>query len=324
MNNMSAKNRFALVVTMATAVVITYAALKCFQPFVLAASLIKPWLTRSFYLPLAGLFKHTLISPEFYVVVALTLLLQKLFPADPKQKSFNISLAQDIVWFVYETLLNAIVITTYVYVLKEIYRQHFNFLTIEAAAQWPAWLRFMSGVLLLDLLFWLQHYLNHKVPLLWRFHAVHHSQKALNFFTDYRYHIVEYIVRHTVVVIPFLVLEVSVPEIVAFSFFKQWYTRCYHANIRLNLGVLRYMVVTPQSHRVHHSVMAQHRDTNFGALFSIWDYLFGTQYRGYNEYPETGIEDETFPHEKEARLPRLILVPFIQMAHAVHPRHKFF
>ena len=92
---MSAKNRFALVVTMATAVVITYAALKCFQPFVLAASLIKPWLTRSFYLPLAGLFKHTLISPEFYVVVALTLLLQKLFPADPKQKSFNISLAQD-------------------------------------------------------------------------------------------------------------------------------------------------------------------------------------------------------------------------------------
>jgi sterol desaturase/sphingolipid hydroxylase (fatty acid hydroxylase superfamily) len=84
------------------------------------------------------------------------------------------------------------------------------------------------------------------------------------------------------------------------------------------------MLVTPQSHRVHHSVMLQHRDTNFGSLFSIWDYLFGTQYRGYNEYPETGIEDETFPYEKEAKLSRLILVPFIQMAHAVHPRQKFF
>jgi sterol desaturase/sphingolipid hydroxylase (fatty acid hydroxylase superfamily) len=215
---MSAKNRFALVATMAMAVMIVYAARKGFQPFVLAGSLIKPWLTSSFYLPLTGLFKHTLMSPAFYVVVISTLLLQKLLPANPKQKSFNISLAQDIVWFVYETLLNAIVITTYVYVLREIYRQHFNFLTIEAAVQWPAWLRFMSGVLLLDLLFWLQHYLNHKVPLLWRFHAVHHSQKALNFFTDYRYHIVEYIVRHTIVVIPFLVLKVSVPEIVAFRF----------------------------------------------------------------------------------------------------------
>jgi len=305
---------------MVIAVVIAYMALEGFHPFGRPAFLVKPWLMRSFYFPLARLFTHTLLSGEFYVIVALTLLLQRFFPADPKQKSFNISLAQDMVWFFYETLLNAIVITTYVYVLREIYGQHLNFLTIEAALQWPVWLRFILGVLLLDFLFWLQHYLNHKVPLLWRVHTVHHSQKALNFFTDYRYHIVEYIVRHTVVVIPFLVFKVPVPEIVAFSFFKGWYTRFYHGNIRLNLGVLHYILVTPQSHRVHHSIMPQHRDTNFGSLFSIWDYLFGTQYRGYNEYPETGINDERFPHEKQAKLPQLILTPFIQMAYALRPK----
>ena len=54
---------------------------------------------------------------------------------------------------------------------------------------------------------------------------------------------------------------------------------------------------------------------NFGALFSIWDRLFGTQYRGYDEYPETGIEDEAFPHETKGNVRSLLVAPFVQMAH---------
>tara|TARA_S200000501_G_scaffold347172_1_gene361332 strand:- start:606 stop:854 length:249 start_codon:yes stop_codon:yes gene_type:complete len=72
--------------------------------------------------------------------------------------------------------------------------------------------------------------------------------------------------------------------------------------------------VTPQSHRVHHSPILEHRDTNFGLTFSIWDHIFGTQYRNYDEYPITGIHDEGFPTEQDEpdkNLAKLVLDQFI-------------
>lgn len=125
---------------------------------------------------------------------------------------------------------------------------------------------------------------------------------------------VEYVIRHTWLVIPFLILQVNTPTIVLWAIFSRWYSHIYHGNIRTNLGPLRYVLVTPQSHRVHHSIQPLHRDTNFGSIFSFWDRLFGTQYRGYDEYPETGIDDEAFPHETRTRLATLV-GPLIQMAY---------
>ena len=144
---------------------------------------------------------------------------------------------------------------------------------------------------------------------------LHHSQKEVNFFTDFRYHIVEYIIQEAVLVIPFLILKVDVPVIIAFAIFQRWYTRFYHGNIRMNLGLLRYVLVTPQSHRVHHSIEKRHQDKNFGSLFSIWDFVFKTQYTGFDEYPLSGITDSDFPHEKQKNILSLLLTPFAQMAY---------
>lgn len=238
-----------------------------------------------------------------------------MFPAKPNQAILSVGFAQDLVWFLYETILHTIVIVTYVQLLTMIYRRNFQFLTITAAAQWPGWLPLGVGILLLDFLYWGQHFTNHKVPVLSGFHTIHHSQKQLNFFIDFHYHILEYIVRHMWLVIPFMILQVDPPQIVRFSIIAGWYTRFYHGNIRTNLGPLRFVLVTPQSHRIHHSVERRHRDTNFGALFSIWDRLLGTQYRDYGEYPETGIEDEAFPHEKIAGIKSLLLRPLVQMVY---------
>jgi hypothetical protein len=93
----------------------------------------------------------------------------------------------------------------------------------------------------------------------------------------------------------------------------------YHGNLRTNLGVLRYLLVTPQSHRVHHSTELRHRDRNFGVLFSVWDQLFGTQYRGFDEYPETGVSDPTFPYRTAERGPVATIAaqhlhPFLRIA----------
>jgi len=93
----------------------------------------------------------------------------------------------------------------------------------------------------------------------------------------------------------------------------KFYSRFYHGNIRTNLGPLRYLLVTPQSHRVHHSVEARHFDTNFGAILSIWDRLFRTRYRGDHEYPRTGIADKSFPLETSRHPIALLWAPVAQL-----------
>jgi sterol desaturase/sphingolipid hydroxylase (fatty acid hydroxylase superfamily) len=123
----------------------------------------------------------------------------------------------------------------------------------------------------------------------------------MNLFTDLRVHPIERLIETGVAFIPFLSLrsDIALASLAGWHLFGIWYARFYHSNIKSNLGMLRYILVTPQSHRIHHSLKMEHRDKNFGAIFSIWDHLFGTQYRVYDEYPATGLNDPAFPYETE-------------------------
>jgi sterol desaturase/sphingolipid hydroxylase (fatty acid hydroxylase superfamily) len=260
-----------------------------------------------------SLLEDRILAISFWCTIVLTLSLQYLFPAKAAQKIFSVSFAQDLVWFFYEMMLTALILVFYVEYLTRSYHQHFSNLTITSLSQSPGWIRFLLSLLLVDFLYWIQHYCHHKVPLLWRFHVLHHSQKEINFFTDFRYHVVEYVVRYTFLIIPFLILKLDAPVIVAYVIFSKCYSHFYHGNIRTNLGPLRYVLVTPQSHRVHHSLKPEHRDQNFGAIFSIWDFMLGTQCKTFTVYPETGIADAAFPHEQKIGLKSLLLTPISQL-----------
>jgi sterol desaturase/sphingolipid hydroxylase (fatty acid hydroxylase superfamily) len=266
-----------------------------------------------FYFPVLDLFRNSFFTLSFWVVILITLFLQRVIPADRNQKIFSIGFGQDLVWFFYEAILHAAITVTYVHLLIRLYGKFFSALTVNSLMGLPGGVRFLIVLLLVDFLHWAQHLCHHKVPVLWQFHALHHSQKELNFFTDFRYHVLEYVVRQTFHVIPFLILHVEAPVIVSFAVFHRWYSRFYHGNIRTNLGLLRYILVTPQSHRVHHSIESEHRDTNYGSIFSVWDWIFGTQHKNSDVYPQTGIDDLAFPHEQSGRLRSLLVTPVRQM-----------
>ena len=267
------------------------------------------------YWPILGLIYQTILNPIFYGFIPLIFALEHFFPADPKQKIFNVVFAQDIIWFILEAFLRASILVTYVSFLSVLFQKYLGFLTIQAISQWPEVTRFIWGILLSDFVKWAHHYLRHKVLVFWEFHKIHHSQRELNVFTDMRYHIVEYVIAETIKIFVMLMLAVNIPDIVAWGIFQMWYTRFYHGNIKTNLGPLRYILVTPQSHRIHHSIESRHQDKNFGVVFSIWDYIFKTQYKGYDEYPQTGIDDQNFPHEMSMKWRDLIKTPFVQLAY---------
>ncbi len=262
---------------------------------------------------ITSVLQETVYSPIFIIAVTIILILERLFPVDPKQETLSIGFLHDSVWLLMALLFVSTVVAVYVKAFTFLYNKYFSFLTVPWKGHLPQIVSFMIGVVLSDLLQWFKHWLMHKVPWLWQFHAVHHSQRQLNMFTNERFHFIEYIVSRPIVLIPMMILAVDMPNIIAFGIFSTWQVRFYHSNIKSNLGFLRHIFVTPQSHRLHHSFERQFQEKNFGIMFSFWDRIFNTQSDIINEYPDTGIKDGQFPLERKTSFLDLFIMPLRQL-----------
>ena len=179
---------------------------------------------------------------------------------------------------------------------------------------WPNWLKLIVSLLVLDLAIWAQHLVSHKVPLFWRLHQVHHADRDIDVTTAVRFHPVEIALSmlwKIVVVVP-----LGAPPLAVFLF-EVILNACAmfnHANIALPGWLdapLRLAVVTPDMHRVHHSVLRREHDANYGFNLSLWDRLFRT----YVAEPDGGHLGMTIgltPYQSEApaRLSWSLLLPF--------------
>ncbi len=241
------------------------------------------------------------LNPSFYLAILVVFVLERSLPAKTKQRFFSTGFLQDLTWFCADGVIQIGLLSLYAQFLHSVFQQHLAFLTIPVGADWPLGVRIALSLVIFEFLHWLHHWVRHKVRLLWHFHAVHHSQREMNLFTDARLHPVDRIVMTTFLVIPFNLFMIHPSNHALIAFLLMWYARVYHANIRTNYGFLKHLMVTPQSHRIHHSILPEHADKNFGALLTIWDRVFGTLHKNYDEYPETGIADEEFPSEYAPR-----------------------
>jgi len=237
-----------------------------------------------------------LLNPFFYLITLVTLYLEALFPARKEQQTFSLGLFQDSFWLISDITLRTLFIYTFLNGFSHFLSQ-IPGIELLSLKELPNIWRVVFGILAADLFTWFSHVLRHKIPVLWSFHAVHHSQRELNLFSDLRFHGIDLLVGLAFAVMPLALFDLSLPTAATYIFIQRWYVRIYHANLRTNLGALRYVLVTPQSHRIHHSIEPQHHDKNFATLFSVWDFIFQTQYLSFDEYPVTGITDPDFPLE---------------------------
>jgi sterol desaturase/sphingolipid hydroxylase (fatty acid hydroxylase superfamily) len=164
-----------------------------------------------------------------------------------------------------------------------------------AALPLPAQLLFV--IVVQDFLAYFGHLLRHKVPVLWEFHKIHHSQVQLNYFSTRRIHPLDTLSQSLISFLPWTLLGLStaLPGFLIWSTFLRLYEMFVHSNLRVNMGPLRYILVTPQSHRIHHSLYERHIDTNYGDFLSIWDWMIGTQVKRGDEYPPLGVMDRACP-----------------------------
>lgn len=180
----------------------------------------------------------------------------------------------------------------------------------------PAWLSIVASVVIMDFIIYLQHVMVHAVPVLWRLHRVHHADLDYDVTTGSRFHPIEIILS---MLIKFAVIVLLGPPVVAVIIFEivlNAMAMFNHGNIGLPKSVdtlMRLFIVTPDMHRVHHSIEDDETNSNFGFNLSWWDRLFGT----YRDQPRGGHQGMTigirgFRERKQAAwITGMLMMPFV-------------
>jgi len=180
--------------------------------------------------------------------------------------------------------------------------------------EFSLWIELIIGVLALDFIIYLQHFLFHSLPLLWRLHVVHHTDMDFDITTGLRFHPIEIIISMGIKLLAVFALGPPAIAVLIFEILLNGTAMFNHGNIRIPKGVdriLRLFVVTPDMHRVHHSVIIRETNSNYGFNLPWWDRLMGT----YRAQPIRGHEGMTIGigwlrEAKRLTLPWLLAMPF--------------
>lgn len=181
------------------------------------------------------------------------------------------------------------------------------------ALNWPLWVEVALAILIFDAAIWAQHLVTHKVPVLWRFHRVHHADRDFDVTTALRFHPVEILASMGLKIGLVYVIGPAALAVVLFEILLNGTAMFNHSNLRLPLWLdrmVRLVLVTPDMHRVHHSVHRHEHDSNYGFALSVWDRMFRT----YRPMPEAGHEQMElglqWQDEKPSRLGWALMLPF--------------
>jgi sterol desaturase/sphingolipid hydroxylase (fatty acid hydroxylase superfamily) len=179
----------------------------------------------------------------------------------------------------------------------------------------PYWVEVLIGVLVLDLVVYAQHVLHHSIPVLWRLHMMNHADLDIDMTTGLRFHPIEIIVSMAIKLSAVAALGAPPLAVLIFEVALNATSMFNHSNIRLPGKidrVLRLIVVTPDMHRVHHSVIIRETNSNYGFNLPWWDRLLGT----YKAQPAKGHTDmviglSQFRDPQKLSLPHLLVLPFV-------------
>lgn len=180
----------------------------------------------------------------------------------------------------------------------------------------PLWLSVVIAFVVLDFAIWFSHWASHKVPLLWAVHRMHHSDVDIDVSTAIRFHPIEIILSMVWKIIIVVALGAPAIAVLIFEIVLNGAAMFNHSNLKIPSAVdrfLRWIIVTPDMHRVHHSIIHQETDSNYGFNLAIWDRIFNT----YTDQPEKGHEGMTiglgeWQDEKPTQLWWSLKVPFLK------------
>ena len=283
----------------------------------LFSGLVEPIL---YQLDLTGLSEDVFDGIDWFlfgcIQIALIVLLlrtwERFNPAEPQEKFSNASKA-DVVYSLFHRLgifhgLFFIALSGFFFQIDSLLHD-FRFARLNVETWWPGVtsipiISFCIYMILLDLVEYLYHRATHTFNWWWQLHALHHSQTVMTAWSDNRNHIVDDILRAAVFALFALLFGVSPGQFIFLVVISQFIQSWQHANLKIDLGIGKYFLVSPLFHRMHHAVGYGHEaigkpgvlgGCNFGVLFPWWDMLFKTAVFTENVYP-TGVRNLPLSH----------------------------
>ena len=234
--------------------------------------------------------RDRVLNYDFWLLAFIpAVMLEHLAPAEEFAENRRTELWLDFWYPVFKAAFAMPFIVIFAEGLKAFYRAHIPFLDTGLLDGKPMWLQMLGAFLITDFMFYVGHFLRHKIRWFWYFHAIHHSQEVLNPMTTSRSHALEGVINVLIRFVPIAFVGGSPVSWSVFVVLNGFWGYFIHANVRTNLGPLRYVVVSPQFHRVHHSKLPEHWDKNYGERLIVWDWMFGTMHPDMECYPPTGV-----------------------------------
>ncbi|MFO1171242.1 MAG: sterol desaturase family protein [Hyphomicrobiaceae bacterium] len=258
----------------------------------------------------------TLRLAIFAAIVAIVALLERGLPRRPRTVDWKRRWAINVSIFAIDVVAQRLTLGAAAFATAIYAEAHgwglFNVL------DWPFWLEAVLAFLILDFAIYLQHVLSHALPIFWRLHQVHHADLDVDLTTGTRFHPIEILVSMIYKAGLVAALGANPWVVVAFEAVLNGFSVFTHANIHLPEPldrVLRYVVCTPDMHRVHHSIIRKETDTNFGFFLSIWDRACGTMRHAPAKGQfgvELGLAD--FRNPDDLSLWKILAMPFRYLA----------
>ena len=249
----------------------------------------------------------------FYSMLALMVLWESLKPAKPPTTSTPLRWLNNVALLVINNLLMRLVYPAFAVVFSVYIASRgfglFNLLDMSL------WLVLPLTVIMLDFAAYVVHWLLHKVPWLWRLHRIHHTDLDYDVTTGLRFHPLESAVTMGSQLLMIAVLGTQPVAVVVYEFLFVSTALFNHGNIHLPASLdrlLRTCIVTPDMHRIHHSIDTREGNSNFAGIFSVWDRMFGT----YCKEPAAGQDGMVmglaeYRDARSVNLHRLLIMPFV-------------
>jgi sterol desaturase/sphingolipid hydroxylase (fatty acid hydroxylase superfamily) len=251
--------------------------------------------------------KSDFLGLDWFLVNVLLLALvfvpmEKLFPLDPRQSVFRRGWVTDLVYFFFSHVL--VQFSLWMTLLPA--RVFFGWAVSPAlqatVASQPGALQFLEILVVADLSEYAVHRLFHRVPVLWRFHRIHHSSRQLDWIAGSRLHLVDVILTRGLTFVPLFVLGFADGPVKAYLVFVSFHAVFIHANVGWRLRWLDPFLVTPRFHHWHHSAEAEAVDRNFAVHLPMIDRLFGTHHLPFHWPARYGLPDVELPESFFAQL----------------------
>lgn len=176
----------------------------------------------------------------------------------------------------------------------------------------PYWLKVLITIVFLDFIQYVWHLLNHEMPLLWRFHRVHHCDLNMDVSTATRFHIGELVISSVIRISLIFSLGADLLILVIFDSISVFSTQFHHSSLKVPKWfetLFWILFVPPSMHRIHHSVVIKERDSNYGVIFSLWDRILGTL-TTRTDQDKIKIGVGAYQRQEKLNIHHLLLMPF--------------